>query len=116
MSNHFIKPANIARSFARASGMTPASDLKPASWITAEMDLSTGENHIRTSGMPKGKLHGYELIDELNREYREANGIPEPVAETRTVILHTITEKPYRPLVNIRHYGQNSHWSGRGQK
>ncbi len=25
-------------------------------------------------------------------------------------------EKPYRPLVNIRHYGQNSHWSGRGQR
>ncbi len=24
--------------------------------------------------------------------------------------------KPYRPLVNIRHYGQNSHWSGRGQR
>ncbi len=80
MSNHFIKPENIARSFARASGMTPASDLKPASWITAEMDLSTGENRIRTS-------------EDIGAE-----------------------EKPYKPLVDFRHYGQNSHSIGRGYR
>ncbi len=85
------------------------------------MDLSTGENHIHGS-LPTPNDMATEVLtdDELMGYMQEAvkwdmdrrNRFP----ELRPKEIAKMLEKPYKPLVDFRHYGQNSHWSGRGQK
>ncbi len=70
--------------------------------------------YLQITSAKDGK-HTSEVFDGYFVEVDDSV-IPNITEEGMKALDFSTSEKPYRPLVNIRHYGQNSHWSGRGQR
>ncbi len=76
--------------------LTDAADLAPGNSIGFALDLRSGKTVI-VDGLPDENPS-----ETMKRAENLATMQPD--------------EKPYRPLVDFRYHGSNSHWSGRGQR